>query len=133
MLYLLLLVLGLIGGFFSGLLGLGGAIIMVPLLLYVPPVFHLAALNMKVVAGVSTIQVFASAASGVVFHRKKRAVSIPVILFMGVPSAIAGLLGALFSKQVDAHFLLAIFAGISTLATILMFIPKFGDIYFQTQ
>lgn len=124
MFYLVLLALGLIGGFFSGLLGLGGAIIMVPLLLYVPPLFHLTALNMKVVAGVSTIQVFASAASGVIFHRKKRAVSIPVLLFMGLPSAIAGLLGALFSKYVDAHFLLTIFACISTLATLLMFIPK---------
>jgi len=32
----LLLVIGLVGGFFSGLLGLGGAILMVPLLLLVP-------------------------------------------------------------------------------------------------
>ena len=32
-----LLALGLGGGFLSGLLGLGGAIFMIPLLLYVPP------------------------------------------------------------------------------------------------
>jgi len=33
-----LVALGLGGGFLSGLLGLGGAIFMIPLLLYVPPV-----------------------------------------------------------------------------------------------
>lgn len=122
--FLVLLALGMTGGFFSGLLGLGGAILMVPLLLYVPPLLHLPALDMKTVAAISTLQVFASAASGAVAHRKRGALSIPVLLVMGIPAALAGFVGAFFSQYVNARFLLTIFAGISTLATLLMFLPK---------
>lgn len=122
--FLVLLILGIIGGFFSGLLGLGGAILMVPLLLYVPPLLHLPALDMKTVAAISTLQVFASSASGAVAHRKRGALSIPVLLVMGIPATLTGFVGAYFSQYVNARFLLTIFAGMSTLATLLMFLPK---------
>ena len=122
--YLVLLCLGLIGGFFSGLLGLGGAMIMV-IILYVPPLLHLTVLNMKVVAAVSEYTGLCQRSYPVLFFIVKREwLVFLVLLYMGLPSAIAGLLGALFSKQVNAHFLLTIFACISTLATLLMFIPK---------
>ena len=39
-LYSTLFGLGLAGGLFSGLLGIGGGILMVPLLLYLPPLAH---------------------------------------------------------------------------------------------
>ena len=42
-----LVFLGLGGGFLSGLLGLGGAIFMIPLLLYVPPILGVGLLDMK--------------------------------------------------------------------------------------
>lgn len=120
----LLLTLGMLGGFFSGLLGLGGAILMIPLLLYVPPLFNLPSLDMKTVAAISTLQVFASAASGAIAHRKKRAFSMRVIKTMGLPAAAAGFGGAFLSQYVNPKILLGIFAGISTIATFLMFVPK---------
>ena len=51
-----LLFLGLGGGFLSGLLGLGGAIFMIPLLLYVPPLLGVGQLDMKQVAAVSMVK-----------------------------------------------------------------------------
>lgn len=122
--FFLLLILGFIGGFFSGLLGLGGAILMVPLLLYVPPFFSLPSLDMKSVAAISTLQVFASSLSGAIAHRKRKMVSIHVLMFMGIPAAAAGFLGAFLSQSINAHSLLEIFAVISTLATFLMLIPR---------
>ncbi len=122
--FLLLVALGLIGGFFSGLLGLGGSILMVPLLLFVPPWLGFPALDMKAVSAISIVQVFFSALSAVMVHRKNNAVSKPLILYMGTTSAIASLIGAWLSASVSASFLLLIFAGISTAATVLMFIPK---------
>ena len=41
--------LGLMGGFVSGLLGIGGGIIMVPLLLYVPSALGVGTLTMNLV------------------------------------------------------------------------------------
>ena len=51
---------GLGGGFLSGLLGLGGAIFMIPLLLYVPPILGVGHLDIKQVAAVSMVQVLAA-------------------------------------------------------------------------
>ncbi|PIX52610.1 MAG: sulfite exporter TauE/SafE family protein, partial [Candidatus Aquicultor secundus] len=60
-----LFLIGLVGAFFSGLLGLGGAIILVPLLLYLPPLVGVGTLTMKTVSGITIIVVFASALIGV--------------------------------------------------------------------
>ena len=53
--------LGLGGAFVSGLLGVGGAIVMIPLLLYVPPMLGAGTLDMKAVAGITMVQVFVAA------------------------------------------------------------------------
>jgi uncharacterized membrane protein YfcA len=122
--FLLLLGLGLIGGFFSGLLGLGGSILMVPLLLFVPAWLGFAALNMKQVSAISIVQVLFASLAAVLIHRKHNAVSKPLILYMGTTSALASLAGAWLSAYVTARFLLLLFAGISSAAAVLMFIPK---------
>lgn len=120
----LLVALGLLGGFFSGLLGLGGSIIMVPLLLFVPPWLGLPALDMKQVSAISMVQVFFASISAVLVHRKNNAVSRPLVLYMGGASALATLAGAWASAYVSARFLLLVFAGISTVAALLMFLPR---------
>src|SRR5439155_2924724 len=53
---LTLLALGFGGAFVAGLLGVGGAIVMIPLLLYVPPLIEVGALDIKSVAGVTMTQ-----------------------------------------------------------------------------
>jgi hypothetical protein len=119
-----LLFLGLGGGFLSGLLGLGGAIFMIPLLLYVPPLLGVGQLDMKQVAAISMVQVLAASLSGLIVHKKNRFVSISLLLYMGVGNAIGNLAGSIFSKRVDSAFLLAIFATLAVIAAIVMFIPK---------
>jgi uncharacterized protein len=120
----LLILLGFAGGFFSGLLGLGGSILMVPLLLFVPPWLGFEALDMKQVSAISIVQVFFSSISAVMVHRKNNFVSKPLVLYMGAASAAASLVGAWLSAYVSANVLLFLFAGISTAAAVLMFLPK---------
>lgn len=119
-----LMLLGLVGGFFSGLLGLGGSIVMVPLLLFVPPFLGFPALDMKQVAAISIVQVFFASLAAVLVHRKNNAVSKPLVLTMGTASAAATLAGAWLSVYTSAELLLRLFAGISTLAALLMFVPR---------
>jgi hypothetical protein len=119
-----LIFLGLGGGFLSGLLGLGGAIFMIPLLLYVPPLLGVGQLDMKQVAAISMVQVLAASLSGLIVHNKNRFVSVSLLLYMGIGNAIGNLAGSIFSKQVDSAFLLAIFATMAVIAAIVMFIPK---------
>jgi hypothetical protein len=119
-----LLALGLGGGFLSGLLGLGGAIFMIPLLLYVPPLLGVGLLTMKEGAAVSMVQVLSASLTGVLVHNKNRFVSRKLLLTMGVMNAIGNLAGSLFSKQTKSEFLLAIFASLAVIAAVVMFIPR---------
>jgi uncharacterized membrane protein YfcA len=115
--------LGLGGAFISGLLGVGGAIVMIPLLLYVPPLLEVGALDMKEVAGVTMVQVFAAAMSGVVAHRRHRAVHDELVLVGGGSMAAGTFTGALVSHFVPAIWLLITFALMATAAAILILIP----------
>ena len=58
-----LLALGVVGAFVSGLIGVGGAIVMIPLLLYAPPLLGFPALDVKSVAAMRS-SAWLSAAHG---------------------------------------------------------------------
>ena len=119
-----LLLLGLGGGFLSGLLGLGGAIFMIPLLLYVPPLLGVGQLDMKQVAAVSMVQVLSASLSGLIVHNKNRFVSRSLLIYMGLMNALGNLAGSLFSSHTKSEFLLAIFASMAVIAAVVMFVPK---------
>jgi uncharacterized membrane protein YfcA len=119
-----LLGLGLGGGFLSGLLGLGGAIFMIPLLLYVPPLLGVGQFDMKQVAAISMVQVLSASLTGVIVHNKNRFVSKSLLITMGVCNAIGNLAGSLYSKQTNSSFLLGIFATLAVIAAVAMFVPK---------
>lgn len=119
-----LVFLGLGGGFLSGLLGLGGAIFMIPLLLYVPPLLGVGQLDMKQVAAISMVQVLSASVSGLIVHHKNKFVSVKLLLYMGGFNAVGNLAGAIFSKYTKSSFLLAIFATMAVIAAVVMFVPK---------
>ncbi|HEX9859949.1 MAG TPA: sulfite exporter TauE/SafE family protein [Nitrospirota bacterium] len=119
-----LVLLGLGGGFLSGLLGLGGAIFMIPLLLYVPPMLGVGQLDMKQVAAVSMVQVLAASVSGLIVHNKNKFVSRSLLIYMGLFNALGNLAGSVFSKYTKSGFLLAIFATMAVIAATVMFVPK---------
>jgi hypothetical protein len=121
--YLVIGFLGLISGFLSGLLGIGGGIVMAPLLLYIPPVFGLEHLTMQCVAGLTIMQGLASSLSGAVIHKKKNFVSNQLSLFMGSAIFIFAALGGAGSKFVSNEILLFIFACLSISAAVCMLLP----------
>lgn len=116
--------LGLTGGFFSGLLGIGGGIIMVPLLLYIPSLIGLEAISMKTAAGVTMVQSLAGAFSGLMVHKKNNFIHRPLVICMGIASVTGSLVGSVFSKQIKGEIMLGIFAGMALIATVMMLIPE---------
>ncbi len=121
---LTLLILGLLGGFLSGLLGLGGAVVMIPLMLAVPPLAGAGQLTMKEVAGLSMLQVLASSVSGILVHHKNNFVNGKVLLSVGIPMGICALAGAYFSKHMDNRTLLIFFGLLVFAAFIMLLIRK---------
>jgi uncharacterized membrane protein YfcA len=112
--------LGLLGAFVSGLLGVGGAIVMIPLLLYGPPAFGVGRLDVKSVASVTMVLVLFAATSGVVAHRRTRSVHGELAWVGGLAMAAGSLVGAIASKFVADRVLLLVFAMMATVALALM-------------
>ena len=126
--YVLIGGLGLFTGFLSGLLGIGGGIIMAPLLLYMPPLFGFEPLPMRIVAGLTIVQGLLGCLSGALSHRKFRFVSYRLSLYMGTSIFIAAMAGGVGSRYVSNEILLFLFAGLALSASFLMLIPVKGDI-----
>jgi uncharacterized membrane protein YfcA len=120
---ILLVALGFLGAFLSGLVGVGGAIIMIPLLYYVPPLLGVGVLGIKEVAGITMAQVLVASASAVTVHRRFGAVHRELALIGGGVMATASLSGAIASRYVDGRVLLVVFALMATAALPLMFLP----------
>jgi hypothetical protein len=126
-----LFVLAFFGAFVSGLVGVGGAIVMVPLLYYVPPLLGAGELPMRTVAGLSMTQVLAAAVMGTWSHGRHALVNRRLALGGGVAMATGSLLGGLLSSHVSGRALLATFALMTTIALPLMLVspadPPGGD------
>lgn len=119
--------LGLASGFLSGLLGIGGGIVMAPLLLYTPPLLGLEPLTMRTVAGLTIVQALAACLSGALTHRRFHFVSGRLVLHMGTSIFIAAALGGAAACCVSERLLLAVFGTLAALAAILMLVPVRQD------
>ncbi len=107
----------------AGLLGVGGALVMIPLLLYVPPRLGLGALDVKSVVAVTMVQVLVAACSGVIAHRRHRSVNGGLAWVGGPAMAGASFAGALLSKFLPERGLLLVFALMATAAAALVLLP----------
>lgn len=115
--------LSLAGAVVSGLLGVGGAIVMIPLLLYGPPLLGVGQLDIRTVSAVTMVQVFVAAVSGMLAHRRHRGVNARLALVGGVAMSAGSLVGAVISKFVPDATLLVVFAVMVTVAAGFMFVP----------
>jgi uncharacterized membrane protein YfcA len=126
-LLLLIAALGATTGFLSGLLGIGGGIIMAPLLLYVPPMIGFEPLTMRTVAGLTIVQGLAACISGALTHRRFGSVSDRLVLYMGTTIFVAAALGGAAARFVPNQILLAVFGLLAATAAILMLAPMQRD------
>jgi uncharacterized membrane protein YfcA len=129
---IILFVLGVLGAFVSGLTGVGGAIVMIPLLLYVPPLLGVGQLDVKTVAAITMVQVFVAAASGVVAHGRHRAVNRRLATTGGLAMAAGSLIGAVASEWMRNSWLLVVFALMVTTAFALMVTTAFALMFVPT-
>lgn len=106
--------------FVSGLVGIGGAILVVPLLLYLPPIAGAVELDMKIVTGISTVHVFFASLAGTLYHHKKRLAARNLVLYMGSGILIGSFLGAVFSRFMGEYSFKLIFASLASLASFIM-------------
>jgi uncharacterized protein len=121
-----LVVLGAVGAFISGLLGVGGAIVMIPLLLYAPPILGVGMLDVRSVAAITMVQVFVASVSGMIAHGRHNTVNRRLAVVGGAAMGAGSLTGAVASRYVPQRWLLIVFAVMVTVAFVLMFLPEPG-------
>ena len=121
-LVLVLTGLGFVGAFVSGLIGVGGAIILIPLLYYVPPMLDVGALDIRAVSAVTMVQVLAASLVGAWTHGGRSAVDRRLAWTGGAAMAAGSLLGAVGSRYVSSRALLAVFGVMTALALPLMLV-----------
>lgn len=115
-------------GLVSGLLGIGGGIIMAPLLLYIPGLVGFEPLSMRTVAGLTVVQGLVACIAGAVAHNRFHFVSGRLTSWMGVSIFITALLGGAAASLVSNRVLLSIFGCLAFAAALLMLFPREQDL-----
>jgi hypothetical protein len=122
--FLFLLAVGGSVGFLSGLLGIGGGIVMFPLLLYVPPFLGIGAIDVKSVTGLTMVQGFFSALAAMAYYRKNALVNKGLVLTLGLSLFLSSLAGSLASKALPDSVLLMVFGTLAVIAAVMMLLPR---------
>ncbi|MDQ0270433.1 sulfite exporter TauE/SafE family protein [Cytobacillus purgationiresistens] len=117
---------GFIGSYLSGMLGIGGSIIKYPMLLYIPSLLGVATFTAHEVSGISAVQVFFATIGGVWAYRKGGYLNKTLIAYMGISILIGSFVGGFGSKLMPESGINLVYGVLALIAAIMMFIPKKG-------
>ncbi|RFU64675.1 sulfite exporter TauE/SafE family protein [Peribacillus glennii] len=118
------LLLGFIGSFSSGLLGIGGAIINYPIHLYIPPLLGLDGVTAHEISGIVAVQVFFSTLGGVWAYRRGGYINKPLFVVMGSSIMVGSFAGGYISQYVSETIVNVMYGVLALTAAIIIFIPK---------
>jgi uncharacterized protein len=109
---------GIFGGIISGLLGIGGGVLILPILIYFT---HL---EIKVAAAISTINVFFASTIGTYFSSKNKSINFRYALAFGLASSATSFLGSYFTKLIPDLVIKLIYLLSVILAIIFFFLKR---------
>ncbi|RFT68017.1 sulfite exporter TauE/SafE family protein [Bacillus clarus] len=121
---LLLFVIGFIGSFISGMVGIGGAVINYPMILYIPVVLGFAGYTAHEVSGITAVQVFFATFAGAWAYRKSNDMDKTLVVYMGASILMGSFIGSFGANVLDEHAVNIVYTVLATIAAIMMFIPK---------
>ncbi len=101
---------GIISGMISGILGIGGAIVLIPFLLFLLPLLNGPTLTPFAATQISLFQVALSGIVGFLSHRVKTTLPVQKIFLWGTASFIGGGIGGVISHLLRGRTILAIYA-----------------------
>jgi len=126
-LIILLFLIGAFGSALSGMVGIGGAIIKYPMLLYIPPLLGFASFTAQEVSAISAIQVFFSTLAAMFVFKKGGLIHGKLVLYMGTAIVIGSFAGGYGSKFLPDEVINMVYAILALIAAIMMLLPKKGD------
>ncbi|MGE7842979.1 sulfite exporter TauE/SafE family protein [Lysinibacillus sp. NPDC093712] len=115
---------GFVGSFVSGMLGIGGAIIKYPMLLYIPSLLGFTAFTAHEVSGISAVEVLFASIAGVWAYRKGGYLNKSLIIYMGGAILAGSFIGSFGSRYLSEAGVNIVYGILALIAAIMMFIPK---------
>lgn len=119
-LVLVVLLLTFVGGWLSGLFGISGAVVTVPLLLYGPQLLGFFPIDIKHVMAVSLVQGLVSSLTGTLVYKNSALLDKKIVIWGGLLVASGSFIGGVLSKWSPDTFLLFAFGSMSSAAVVLM-------------
>ena len=123
---IIIFLIGFIGSFISGMVGIGGSIIKYPMLLYIPVMLGYTAFSSHEVSGISAIQVFFATIAGVWAYRGSGYLNKTLIAYMGGAILVGSFIGGYGSTMMSEQAINIVYAILATIAVVMMFLPKKG-------
>jgi len=118
--YLKFFSIGILGGIISGLIGIGGGVIMVPILMYIMN------FDAKTATAMSMVQVLFSSISGTIFNYFHKTIRVKYALYFGLSSMGFSFLGSFLTKYID-NFVIKIVYIIVAIAILVLFLVRKND------
>lgn len=123
-----MLVTGAIGGVLAGLLGIGGGIIIVPMLDYALGVIDVdASVRMHVAVATSLATIIPTSVSSARAHYRREAIDFKITRYWSPWIVVGAGIGIVIAANVGGHFLAAVFAVVAFAAALKMILP-FDDV-----
>ncbi|UXV35087.1 sulfite exporter TauE/SafE family protein [Staphylococcus sp. IVB6181] len=121
-LVIVMLLIGGFGGLLAGIAGRGGAIIIYPAVLILPPLFGMESYTPYLASGLASSQVFFSTMSGSWKAKNSSEFNAQLISFMGVSMLAGSTIGALSANLFNAAFVNSVYIFVALLALVLLII-----------
>ncbi|MCJ7473424.1 MAG: sulfite exporter TauE/SafE family protein [Actinobacteria bacterium] len=92
--YIIFILIGIIGGTVSGLMGIGGGTVIIPLLLY------LSGIDIKAATAISMVHIVFASISGTIFNYYQKTIIFKYSLYFGLSSMVFSFIGAYLTKYI---------------------------------
>jgi uncharacterized membrane protein YfcA len=115
---------GLVGGTVSGLLGVGGGIVIVPVLEAALGYLGVdAAVRMPIAVATSLATIVPTSISASRAHHRRGAIDFGIVKLWALPVAIGAVLGSAIASRADSRLLTGVFGGVAALMALKMLLP----------
>jgi uncharacterized membrane protein YfcA len=126
--FLVITLISAMAGFFTGLLGIGGGIIIIPSFLYILPLFGFEPISVNEITGISAVQVAIGSLSAFRSHNKNGLMDKKILLITGIFAGTGAITGAVLSGYLSDKILLIVYLLILLISAISLAFFKISEV-----
>ena len=123
--WIIAFLIGLFSGIISGMVSVGGSIIVTSMLILISAVFQLK-LDMKQIVTTTAFYTLFTTISGAIYFWLQKLVVNKIVLYFGIPAVISSLISSMMANSFNDNVLQGIFAFFALLAAVAFVLPSRG-------